>query len=262
MTPIDRRHPIGSGFNASSTAADVLKDVDLSDRTALVTGGASGLGLKTTRALAAAGARVVVTARRVEAATRAVAGIANAEVRELDLGTSRAWSGSLHAWRDRCPAWTSSLLAPASWPVPRLASGRVGKLTSRPNHLGHYAVVNLLVPALTPGRARVVSYYSSGHFLGGIRFDDIQFEGDNDRWEADGQSKTANALMARHLATLCASRGISAFSVHPGSILTPCNPTRSRSSSDGSTRRDVRPTASRHPGKAQRPPCGPPRSQT
>ncbi|MDX3111143.1 SDR family NAD(P)-dependent oxidoreductase, partial [Nonomuraea angiospora] len=79
------QHKIGSGFGARSTADDVLHGIDLSGKLAIVTGGYSGIGLETTRALARAGARVVVPARRREVAEEAVGGIGGVEVDELDL---------------------------------------------------------------------------------------------------------------------------------------------------------------------------------
>lgn len=88
------------------------------------------------------------------------------------------------------------------------------------NHLGHFALVNRLMSTLEPG-ARVVSVASSGHFLSGIRWDDPHFRTGYDRWLAYAQSKTANALFALHLNALAENQGIRAFSVHPGSILTP-----------------------------------------
>jgi NAD(P)-dependent dehydrogenase (short-subunit alcohol dehydrogenase family) len=81
----DKQHPIGSGFNARSTAAEVIAGLDLTGKTAIVTGGYSGIGLETTRALASAGARVIVPARRPEVAATALDGIAGTEVDELDL---------------------------------------------------------------------------------------------------------------------------------------------------------------------------------
>lgn len=91
------------------------------------------------------------------------------------------------------------------------------------NHLGHFALINRLRPALTTPGTRVVSVSSSGHFLSDIRWDDPHFrhDDDHDHWAAYGQSKTANALFAVHLDALGAASGLHAFAVHPGSILTP-----------------------------------------
>lgn len=74
MSFTDQQRPLGSPFSASSTAEDVMAGFDLSARTAVVSGGYSGLGLETTRALAAAGARVVVPARRPDVARAALRG--------------------------------------------------------------------------------------------------------------------------------------------------------------------------------------------
>jgi NAD(P)-dependent dehydrogenase (short-subunit alcohol dehydrogenase family) len=87
------------------------------------------------------------------------------------------------------------------------------------NHLGHFALVNRLWPALTGG-SRVVSVSSSGHHHSGIRWDDPWFETGYDKWLAYGQSKTANILFALHLDELGRDEGIRAFSLHPGAILT------------------------------------------
>ncbi|MYW00807.1 SDR family NAD(P)-dependent oxidoreductase, partial [Streptomyces sp. SID3343] len=174
-------HRLGSGFGAHSTADDVLAGVDLSGRTALVTGGYSGLGLETTRALAAAGAHVVVPARRPAAAEEALAGVAGAEVRDLDL----ADPDSVRVFADRFLATGRPLdvvingAGVMACPETRVGPGWEGHFGI--NHLGHYALVNRLRPALTPGRSRVVAVASSGHFLSDIRWDDIHFARGYDR---------------------------------------------------------------------------------
>lgn len=90
------------------------------------------------------------------------------------------------------------------------------------NHLGHYALATRLWTALVrDGGARVISLSSAGHFRGGMRWEDVMWTHDYDKWAAYGQAKTANALFARHLDTLGAEHGVRAFSVHPGGIMTP-----------------------------------------
>jgi NAD(P)-dependent dehydrogenase (short-subunit alcohol dehydrogenase family) len=90
------------------------------------------------------------------------------------------------------------------------------------NHLGHYALVNLLWPAIgRNGGARVVALSSIGHRRSPIRWDDVQFEHGYDKWAAYGQAKTANALFALQLDALGREAGVRAFSVHPGGIFTP-----------------------------------------
>jgi NAD(P)-dependent dehydrogenase (short-subunit alcohol dehydrogenase family) len=219
MTSLQR--PIGSGFDARSTAGDVLSGLDLSGRTALVTGGGSGLGLETTRALAGAGATVIVPARDPDAAIAATRGIAGVEVDALDLAdlaSVERFAGSVV----RSGRPLDLVIAGAgvmACPEARVGPGWEAQLAT--NHLGHHALVNHLIPVLTPGRARVVLVSSAGHFLSGIRWDDLHFDRGYDRWEAYAQSKTAVALTAVQLAALGRAHGIAAFSVHPGSVLTP-----------------------------------------
>jgi NAD(P)-dependent dehydrogenase (short-subunit alcohol dehydrogenase family) len=214
------QHPIGSGFGAQSTSSDVLSGIDLSGRLAIITGGYSGLGLATTRALAGAGARVVVPARRPDAATEAVGDLPNVEVAELDLSqldsVRKFAEGFLATGQD-----IHILLANAgimACPLTRVGPGWEAQFAV--NHLGHYTLVNLLWPALTRAGARVVTVSSGAHAMG-VRWDDLHFERDYDKWKAYGQSKAANVLFTVQLDAFGRDAGVRAFSVDPGSILTP-----------------------------------------
>lgn len=216
------QHKIGSGFGARSTAEEVLNGIDLSGRLALVTGGYSGLGLETTRALANAGAHVVVPARRPADAEAALAGISGTEVGELDL----ADLASVEAFAGRFLGTGRPIdILIASAGIMAAPERRVGpgwESHFAICHLGHHALVNRLWPALkAAGGARVVMVASSGHHSSPMRWDDVQFERGYDRWLAYGQAKTANVLFAVHLDKLGAEHGIRAFSLHPGAILTP-----------------------------------------
>jgi NAD(P)-dependent dehydrogenase (short-subunit alcohol dehydrogenase family) len=214
------QHKIGTGFGAETTAAEVLRGTDLSGKLAVVTGGYSGLGLETTRALAAAGAHVVAPARRPEKAREELAGIENAEVDDLDLGDL----DSVKRFAERFLASGRSIdivinsAAIMACPETRVGPGWEAQFAT--NHLGHFALVNRLWPALHTG-ARIVAVSSAGHRYSGIRWDDPQFEHGYRKWEAYGQAKTANALFARHLDALGHESGVRTFSVHPGGILTP-----------------------------------------
>lgn len=216
------QHPIGSGFGHSSTAAEVLEGIDLTGKLAIVTGGYSGIGRESVRALVGAGAHVIVPARRPETAREELAGIDGVEVDELDL----ADLASVEAFADRFLATGRSIdLVITNAGVMAAPETRVGpgwELQFATNHLGHFALVNRLWPAIVKGgSSRVVALSSSGHKRSGIRWDDVQFEHGYDKWEAYGQAKTANALFALQLDTLGAEEGVRAFSVHPGGILTP-----------------------------------------
>ncbi|WP_431906388.1 SDR family NAD(P)-dependent oxidoreductase [Amycolatopsis thermoflava] len=205
--------PLGTGFGARTTAAEVLAGVDLTGRLAIVTSGYSGIGLAATRALTQAGAHVVVPARRPEAAREA------AEVDELDL----ADLDSVRRFAERFLAsgrGIDILIAGAGiMAAPETRVGPGWESHFAVNHLGHFALVNLLWPAIAPG-ARVVVVSSAGHQLSPIRWDDIHFDRGYDRWLAYAQSKTANALFAVQLDVLGRARA-RAFSLHPGAILTP-----------------------------------------
>jgi NAD(P)-dependent dehydrogenase (short-subunit alcohol dehydrogenase family) len=213
------QHKIGSGFDASSTAVEVLAGIDLTGKLAIVTGGYSGIGLETTRVLSGAGAHVIVPARRVPSATEALAGIDRVEVDELDL----AELDSVRAFADRFLATGRRLdliinnAGIMACPETRVGPGWEAQFAT--NHLGHFALINRLFPALNPG-SRVVSVSSRGHHRSAIRWDDMGFEHGYDKWQAYGQSKTANVLFAVQLDLLARDRGVRAFSLHPGGILT------------------------------------------
>ncbi|MGI5380161.1 SDR family NAD(P)-dependent oxidoreductase [Streptomyces sp. CA-251387] len=215
------QHKIGSGFGATTTADDVLHGIDLTGRLAIVTGGYSGIGLETTRALTNAGAHVVVPARRPATAEAALSGLVGVEVDELDLGDLESVRG--FAERFLASGRTIDFLINSAGimacPETRVGPGWEAQFAT--NHLGHFALVNRLWPALAPGGARVVSVSSGGHHLSGMRWDDVQWQRGYDKWAAYGQAKTANVLFAVHLDRLAQSSGVRAFALHPGAILTP-----------------------------------------
>ncbi|WP_394835805.1 SDR family NAD(P)-dependent oxidoreductase [Pendulispora rubella] len=219
MTTPQRK--IGSGFGTRSTAAEVLQGIDLKGKVAIVTGGYSGIGLETTRALANAGARVVVPARRRATAEEALKGIANVEIDELDLGhleSVRQFAERFLASDRRVDILINSAGIMAC-PETRVGPGWEAQFAT--NHLGHFALTNRLWPAIARGRGRVISVSSRGHRVSPMRWDDVQFERGYDKWQAYGQAKTANVLFAVQLDVLAKNAGVRAFSLHPGGILTP-----------------------------------------
>ncbi|MFG3024149.1 SDR family NAD(P)-dependent oxidoreductase [Streptomyces sp. NPDC048254] len=221
MSTTTPQHKIGSGFGADSTADDVLAGLDLDGRLAIVTGGYSGLGLETTRALTKAGARVVVPARRAEAAREALAGLDRVEVDELDLGDLDSVRGFAERFlaSGRTVDFVIDNAGVMACPETRVGPGWEAQFAT--NHLGHFALVNRLWPALEPGGARVVSVSSRAHHFAGMRWDDVQWRHDYDKWQAYGQAKTANVLFAVHLDRLGQDSGVRAFALHPGGIMTP-----------------------------------------
>ncbi|MFJ9813206.1 oxidoreductase [Streptomyces sp. NPDC101158] len=220
MTTTDQK-PIGSPFSAATSAEEVMDGLDLSGTTAVVTGGYSGLGLETTRALAAAGAHVVVPARRPGTARTVLQDVEGCEVIAMDLadlGSVRAAAAQI---RDRLGR-LDLLMAVAgimATPERRVGPGWEGQLAA--NHFGHFALTGELYPLLAAADgARVVVNSSAGHVLTDIRWHDPHFRTGYDKWLAYGQAKTANALFAVHLDALGRDDGVRAFALHPGKIIT------------------------------------------
>ena len=215
-----------TAFGARSTALDVVQGLRLDGRRAIVTGGASGLGLETSRALAATGAHVTLAVRNVaqgEAAAQALraeqpdAQVAVALLDLADLASVRRFAG---AWGQAPLHILVNNAAIMACPLARSAQGWESQFAV--NHLGHFALTQALLPALRAGApSRVVALTSTGHKLGGVVFDDIHFERrDYHKWLAYGQAKSANALLALGLHLRHGGDGITANAVHPGGIMT------------------------------------------
>ena len=208
-----------------STPSEVIAGADLSGKLAVVTGGYSGLGLETTKGLAEAGADVIVPARRPDHARGVLAGLGDTAgtitVDEMDLGdvASAGGFGRRITDGDRSVDILINNAAIMACPETRVGDGWEAQFAT--NHLGHYVMTNKMWPALAAdGGARVVALSSTGHKLSDIRYDDIHFTSDYDKWIAYGQAKTANSLFAVHLDALGAEHGVRAFAVHPGGIMT------------------------------------------
>ncbi|WP_049577991.1 SDR family NAD(P)-dependent oxidoreductase [Streptomyces sp. SBT349] len=218
-------HRITTPFDANSTAAEVIAGVDLTGRRAVVTGASSGIGVETARALAGAGAEVVLAVRDTEAGHSTAEDIAATTgselltVAPLDLSDlpsvstfTAAWEGPLHILVNNAGVMaTPETRTPRGW-----------ELQFATNHLGHFALATGLHEALSrAGDARVVSVSSSGHLRSPVVFEDIDFrERRYDPWIAYGQSKTANVLFAVEAAKRWASDGITANALMPGGIRT------------------------------------------
>jgi NAD(P)-dependent dehydrogenase (short-subunit alcohol dehydrogenase family) len=214
-----KQQPLGSGFTAASTATDVLDGIDLTGRTAVVTGGHVGLGLETTRALSAAGASIVVGVRNPERAAAAVAGLERVTLAQLDLmdpASIRTFTTDfLDSGRPLHMLINNAGLM--GGPLVRDARGYESQFAT--NHLGHFQLSNGLLPALRAANgARVVEVSSWGHHLSDIRWDDPHFDREYDGMVAYGQAKTANVLFAVELDRRWAGDGIRGYSLHPGGI--------------------------------------------
>ena len=215
------QHPIGSGFDAASTTGDVIKGIDLTGKTAIVTGGHSGLGLETTRALRSAGATVVVPARFPDRARDMLAGIDGVEIEQLDLidpASIDAFTGRFLATGRPLHILVNSA-GIQNVPLTRDARGYEAQFAI--NHLGHFQLATRLWPALRQAAgARVVTVSAWAHHLSPVVLDDPNFERrEYDGWLGYGQSKTANILFAVGLDQRGEADDIRGFSLHPGLII-------------------------------------------
>lgn len=216
-----QQQPIASPFGHGSEAGEVVRGIDLTGKTAIVTGGASGIGVETVRALAAAGAHVIMPVRNRAAGEEAAKGIAgNVEVDDLDLADFDSVRAFADGFMEREVPLDILINNAGIMATPeRRVMGRFESQFGT-NHLGHMLLTCLLVPAMQKG-ARVVELSSIGHRRSPIKFDDPNFEKTPyDKWEAYGQSKTANALFAVELNRRLEPKGINAYAVHPGGIMT------------------------------------------
>lgn len=217
------QQPLNTPFGPFSTAEEVARDIDLSGKTAVVTGGASNLGKETVRVLSSMGANIVVPARDAVSASKALTGIERVRVAEVDLLDSNAVGRFASDFLAHYNSIDLLILSAGVMATPlfRDVDGREGQFAT--NHLGHFRLTTALWPALCSNDgARVVVLSSRGHQLSAVDLDDVDFvRRPYDKWLAYGQSKTANALFAVALDTRGSPHNVRAFSVHPGSILGP-----------------------------------------
>src|ERR1044072_1279712 len=212
--------PLASGFNARSTVNDVIKGVDLSGKTAIITGGYAGIGLETTKAFSAAGATVIVPARDTEKAKKNLTGILNVELLPMDL----MHPASIDAFAEKFLASNRPLHllinnAGIMWvPLRRDQRGYESQLAT--NHLGHFQLTARLWPALKKANgARVVNVSSFGHQMAPFTFEAPNFEHRGyETLQGYGQSKTANNLFTVELDNRGKQFGVRAYALHPGSV--------------------------------------------
>ncbi|XVS67016.1 SDR family NAD(P)-dependent oxidoreductase [Actinosynnema sp. CA-299493] len=210
---------ITTPFGAESTAAQVVAGVDLTGKRAVVTGGASGIGVETARALASAGAEVTLAVRDTGAGRRVADEIGgDVRVARLDLADQASvaafaagWDGPLHVLVNNAGVMAApETRTPEGW-----------ELQFATNHLGHFALTRGLHRFLALEGARVVSVSSSAHLMSPVVFDDIHYtDRPYDPWTAYAQSKTANVLLAVEATKRWAADGITVNAVMPGGIMT------------------------------------------
>ncbi|MFC0030581.1 SDR family NAD(P)-dependent oxidoreductase [Micromonospora chaiyaphumensis] len=217
--------PVSTPYSRETTALEVVRDLDLTGRRAVVTGGASGIGVETARALAAAGADVTLAVRNPEAGQRAATDITGTTgndrilIAPLDLADLasvatfvRTWDGPLHMLVNNAGIMAS----------PELRTEQGWEMQFATNHLGHFALATGLYRSLAAaGGARIVSVSSAAHLRSPVVFEDIHFrQRPYDPWLAYGQSKTANVLFAVDATRRWAGDGIYTNALMPGAIRT------------------------------------------
>jgi len=215
------QEPINSGFNAASTATEVIQGLDLTGKVVIVTGGYSGIGLETTRVFHSAGAKVIVPARDQDKASKALAGLQGVEIEVMDLmspATIDAFVAKFLASGRPLHILVNNAAVMAC-PLMRDSRGYEAQFST--NHLGHFQLTLQLWPALRQANgARVVAVSSRGHRYSPVVLEDPNFEQrEYEPMLAYGQSKTANILFALELDKRGQAENIRAFSVHPGAIV-------------------------------------------
>ena len=216
--------PLDSGFNSKTYADEITKDIDLTGKIAIVTGGYSGIGIETTRALINSGAEVIIPAKRSEVAIKNLEGIVSKEnVIEMDLSDLNSVKNFTDGYKENFNRLDLLINNAGIMACPETRIGDNWESQIAVNHFGHFLLTKELMDMMAGNDgARFVSLSSSAHSLTGILWDDIHFlDNPYDKWMAYGQSKTASSLIAIEFDKLMKDKGVRGFSVHPGGIMTP-----------------------------------------
>lgn len=216
-----------SEFGFSSTADEVLAEQDMGGRTVLITGGYSGLGRETARAMAAKGAHVILSGRdatKLSAAADSIAEETGASVDTLvcDLASLKSVREAAQRALARFDKIDLLINNAGVMACDEAKTADGFEMQFGTNHLGHFLLTNLLLPLVEMGEhPRIVNLSSRGHHIAPVDFDDPNFaHRAYDKWVSYGQSKTANVLFAVALEDRLADKGIHAYALHPGGIHT------------------------------------------
>ena len=213
------QQPIHSVFGQHTPVSEVMTGIDLTDQVAVVTGGYSGIGVATTRALAAAGATVIVPVRNRLKARQTLADVPGdvviVDMDLSDLASVRACAkqiadtyGEIHILINNAGVMAC--------PEARLGDGWESQFAT--NHLGHFRLNAQLFPLLEASAGRIVPVSSIAHKYGSIHLDDLMWTKRYDPTDAYSQSKLANLMYAFELQRRLAERGstVTSIACHPG----------------------------------------------
>lgn len=217
-----------NSFGEKSTASDVLASKDLSGKTVFITGGNSGLGLETGRAMAAQGAHVVLAGRDQGKLDQAVSAIkadspeAKVETIICDLGALDSVRSCGDEARSRFDAIDILINNAGVMATPKGTTSDGFETQFGTNHVGHFLLTKQLMPLVEKGQdKRIVNLSSRGHHMAPANLEDPNFEAsDYNEWLSYGQSKTANVLFTVGLEKRFADKGVHSYAVHPGGIQT------------------------------------------
>ncbi len=216
-----------SKFGYESTADEVLEGKDLTGRTVLITGAYSGLGRETARAMGAKGAHLILSGRDEGKLAEAASEIsqetgASVETLVCDLASLDSVRAAAREANERFDKIDLLINNAGVMACDEAKTADGFEMQFGTNHLGHFVLTNHLVPLLEQGeRPRIVNLSSRGHHIAPVDFDDPNFERrEYEKWQSYGQSKTANVLFAVGLEDRLADKGIHAYSLHPGGIMT------------------------------------------
>ena len=219
-----QQKPTNSEFHSKTNADEITKGIDISNKIAIVTGGYSGIGLETTRALVTAGAKVIIPAKRKEIACKNLEGIVpNEDIVEMNLENLNSVKKFTEDFKENFKKLDLLINNAGIMACPETRIGKGWESQFAVNHIGHFLLTKELMDTMAENdSARFVSLSSSAHSLTGMLWDDIHFQSNPyDKWMAYGQSKTASSLIAIEFHRRMVDKGVSGFSVHPGGILTP-----------------------------------------
>jgi NAD(P)-dependent dehydrogenase (short-subunit alcohol dehydrogenase family) len=215
-------------FSFESTTQDVIQHINLSGKTALITGATSGLGLETAKCLASAGASIILAARNANKIQKAkesiLANVPNAKLSYViidlsDLNSVRKAAESLIEKQLTIDLLINNAGVMAC-PFEKTAQGFEMQFGS--NHLGHFLFTGLILSLLKKQQgSRVICLSSAAHKFANVNLEDPNYENRKyNKWQAYGEAKSANALFALALNERLKNRDIECFSVHPGMIAT------------------------------------------